>query len=270
MCVQDLDRAHGVPHVGVPGDRAQRLLLAAAADHDRQVRPGPVAAPWRRSSKRTDRRAADVTVSPSRAPGRPRRPRRASRAAGRSPAEVDAVRVVLQLEPRAAETEDGAPAADVVERRRRLRHEPRVAERVRADEQAEPEAFGGHRPAGERRPALEDRLVRVAEDRVAGGPRPTGGRSPADRSAWPHRPSRASSLPGSRAGFRSAIRWAWSAFGLSCRRLCGMPGQMSATCNAGPVSAGRGRQSGSPILSSSPVSRSVLSPERMVAHPPSM
>src|SRR3712207_8689370 len=34
---QVLHRAHPVPHVGPARDRAKRLLLAAAADHDRKV-----------------------------------------------------------------------------------------------------------------------------------------------------------------------------------------------------------------------------------------
>ena len=87
-------------------------------------------------------------------------------------AEVDAVRLVLELHPRAADAEDRPAAADVVERRGGLGHDARVAERVGADEQAEPRALGGHRPRRERRPALEDRLVRVAEDRVQVVPGP--------------------------------------------------------------------------------------------------
>ena len=44
------------------------------------------------------------------------------------------------LEPGAADAEDGPAVADVVERRRELRGEPGVAERVRADHQPEPDA----------------------------------------------------------------------------------------------------------------------------------
>ena len=53
-----------------------------------------------------------------------------------------------------------------------LGDEARVAERVGADEQAEPRPLGGRAQAASSRPALEDRLVRVAEDRVEVVPRP--------------------------------------------------------------------------------------------------
>ena len=50
--------------------------------------------------------------------------------------------------------------------------EARVAEGVRADEQAEPDPLGRLGDGGERRVALEDRLVGVAEDRLEVVPRP--------------------------------------------------------------------------------------------------
>ncbi len=50
-----------------------------------------------------------------------------------TPAEVDAVRLVLQLEPGAAEAKDGAASAEVVEGGREPCHEAGVAERVGAD-----------------------------------------------------------------------------------------------------------------------------------------
>ena len=50
--------------------------------------------------------------------------------------------------------------------------EARVAERVGPDEQPEPRPLGRHAAAARARPALEDRLVRVAEDRVEVVPRP--------------------------------------------------------------------------------------------------
>ena len=53
-------------------------------------------------------------------------------------AEVDPERLVLVAEPRPAEAHDRAAVADVVDRRDRLGDETGVAERVGADEQAEP------------------------------------------------------------------------------------------------------------------------------------
>ena len=54
----------------------------------------------------------------------------------------------------------------------RLDRQPGIAERVRADEQAEPDPLGRLGQRRERGVALEDRLVRVAEDRqdVVPGP----------------------------------------------------------------------------------------------------
>ena len=52
-----LDGAHAVPHVGVPRHRAQRLLLARSADHDRQVRLDRDRVVDRRHRTGSDRRA---------------------------------------------------------------------------------------------------------------------------------------------------------------------------------------------------------------------
>ena len=80
--------------------------------------------------------------------------------------EVDAVGRGLGLHPCPADTEDRPAVADVVERRGGLRDEPRVPERVGADEQAEAGLLGLAGIGVEQRPTLEDRLVRVAEDRI--------------------------------------------------------------------------------------------------------
>ena len=53
-----------------------------------------------------------------------------------------------------------------------LADETRIPERVRPDEQPEPDALRRLGEGGKRRIALEDRLVRVAEDRVQVIPRP--------------------------------------------------------------------------------------------------
>ena len=66
------------------------------------------------------------------------------------------------LEPAAAEPEDRPAAADLVDGRRELRGQARVAERVRRDEEAEPGAARHRRDGRERRPALELRVAGVA------------------------------------------------------------------------------------------------------------
>ena len=113
--------------------------------------------------------------------------------------EVDAEGPVLVAEPRPAHAHDRPAAADVVDGRHRLHRQPRVAERVGADEQAEPDPLGRLGGGGERRVALEDRLVGIAEDReqVVPGPQVVvaerlGPARPASRNegqsdAWLHR-----------------------------------------------------------------------------------
>ena len=96
------------------------------------------------------------------------------------------------------------PPRQVVEGRRELRGQPRVAERVGGDEQAEPDAPGHRRERRERRPALE------LAGRAGRPRRPAGDRRPR---ASPSRPprrrgtaSRSSGQPsaGSRTPRRSA------------------------------------------------------------------
>ena len=86
--------------------------------------------------------------------------------------EVDAVGLVLQVHPRAADAQDRPALADVVERGGRLRGQAGVAEGVGADEQAQAGLLGRHRPGGEARPAFDDGLIWVAEDGVEVVPRP--------------------------------------------------------------------------------------------------
>jgi len=87
-------------------------------------------------------------------------------------AELDAEVEMLLLEPGGAEAEDRPAAADLVERRGHLRHEGRVADRIRPDHEPNPDALGRGRPGGDRQPSLEDGAVRVADDRVEVVPRP--------------------------------------------------------------------------------------------------
>ena len=69
---------------------------------------------------------------------------------------------MLGLEPAATEAEDEPSARQVVDRGRELRGQPRTAERVGADEQAEADALGHRRERRDRRPALELRVGWVA------------------------------------------------------------------------------------------------------------
>ena len=167
-----LDRAHRVPHVRVAGDRPQRLLLTAAADHDRQV---PL--DRRRGVAQVVERVAPARLGGDRlavedAPHGADRFVEPVEALAEAGPEVDAVRRVLELHPGAADAQDRPAVADVVERRGGLGDETRVAERVGTDEQPEPRLLGLACPGVEQRPALEDRLVRVAEDRVEVVPGP--------------------------------------------------------------------------------------------------
>ena len=66
----------------------------------------------------------------------------------------------------APESEDQAAAADVIDRRGHLRDDARVAERVGPDEETEPDPARRGAPGGQRGPALEERLERVAAGRI--------------------------------------------------------------------------------------------------------
>ena len=86
--------------------------------------------------------------------------------------EVDAVGVVLALEPGAADAEHGPAAGDVVERRRELGDVPGIAERVGPDHQPETDVAGDRAEPGQHAPALEDGLLPRAEDGHQVVPRP--------------------------------------------------------------------------------------------------
>src|SRR4051794_733663 len=163
---EHLGRARRVPQVGRSRDRPQRLLLAGAADHDRNV-----ALDGRRMVDRllegvVAARLGRHHLAVEECSDRARRLVQPVESLPDARAEVDAVGLVLVVEPGTAEPGDRAPVRDVVDRRDHLRHEPGVPERVRADHQPEPGPLRRHGPRGKRRVALEDRLVRGAEDRV--------------------------------------------------------------------------------------------------------
>ena len=158
--------------VGVAGDRGQRLLLAVAADQDRQ--------PW------LDRRRVVADAPPRDSAGRAPSPvpsrQHVAHELGRlvepveplaeARPELDPEGLVLALEPGAADAEDRPPVAHVVERRRQLHRQRRVPEGVGADHQPERRARRHGGPAGEDQVALEDRAAPVALDRIQVIPRP--------------------------------------------------------------------------------------------------
>ena len=131
--------------------------------------------------------------------------------------EVDPERLVLALEPGAADAEDGPAARDVVEGRRELGRQPRVAERVGADHQPEPDPARDRRraPASTVQPSkigcshgpkIARRWSHVQTESQP-APRPRGRRrgSPASRSAATRAGARTASSSVSRQS-----RWSWT------------------------------------------------------------
>ena len=76
--------------------------------------------------------------------------------------EVEPERVMLGLEPAPTEAEDEASARQVVDRGGELRGQPRTAERVGTDEEAQADALGRRGERRDRRPAFELRVGRIA------------------------------------------------------------------------------------------------------------
>ena len=161
----------GVPHVGVAGDAAERLLLADAADHDGHPRldrgrseaqpVGTVARALVRDLLTGHQRAHDLEslLEP------------VETVAEAAP-ELEPEGGVLTLVPAAAQPEDGAAAADVVDGGDGLGHDGRIAEGVGTDEEPESDMRRHRGPGGQARIALEDGPVRIAHgrDEVVPGP----------------------------------------------------------------------------------------------------
>ena len=131
-----VERARRVPGIGALGDGPQGLLRAGAADQDRQVRLDRS-----RLAERVLQRveAADMAepLAVEQAPDEHDRLVQPVEPLADAGGEVDAVGVVLALEPGAADPEHCAPARDVIERDRELRGQTRVAHGVGADHQPE-------------------------------------------------------------------------------------------------------------------------------------
>ena len=165
--------ACGVPGVGPLGDGPEGLLRARSADQDRQVRldrarlaegvaerveAAGVVEPLAVEEAAQEHDRLVEPIEPLAEPG--------------APGLVEPERVMLALEPGAADPEHGSSGADVVEGRCQLGGEPGVAERVGSDHQAEPNARRQGAQGGESGPALEDRLLPRPEDREQVVPRP--------------------------------------------------------------------------------------------------
>ena len=146
--------AVAVPQVGVARGGPQRLLAAGAADQDREPRLDRP-----RLADRVDHRVEPAGMrdllageQPLDQPDRLLQP---VEPLAEARPEIEPECFVLALEPAAADAEDEPAVRKVIERRRQLRGEARVAERVRGDEQAELRRCRERREGGERRPALE-------------------------------------------------------------------------------------------------------------------
>ena len=143
------------------GHDPERLLRPRAADQDRQapldrtrrgervskaIEPALVAEafPVEQAPDDLDRLGESIEPLPEAAP------------------EVEPERRVLILEPAAAEAEDRPPVTDLIQGRGELRRQPRVAERVRCDQQPEPDAGRDRGGRGEGRPAFELGIRRIA------------------------------------------------------------------------------------------------------------
>ena len=161
-----------VPVLGDAGDRAQRALLAAATDADRRVRTlhglglavrvgeGVVGA---RVGRAFLRQQGDDDIA-----------RLVEAVHAVADAEqVDPVRVRLVGVPPGAEPELQAAVGDLVERRRHVGEDRRVAVRHARHEHADAEAARRLRQRREGEPPLEARAAAVAEDRLEVVERPT-------------------------------------------------------------------------------------------------
>ena len=204
--------AVGVPQVGVRGGRPQRLARPRPTDEDRQPRLDRTR-PAERIGHLVEPALVGHGLAVEQPADEPDRLVEPVEALPEPAAEIDAERVVLPLEPAAAEAEDRATARDVVERRGELRGQARVPERVGTDQQAESDAF---RERGDRRRASTSPR---ALDRASRPRRRAGGR-PA--TASPSRPAR---RPGTRrAGTASRSAGSRTRRRISCWRSYRAPG----------------------------------------------
>ena len=158
VALDGVDVAAGVPRIGVARDRPEGLLGAAAADEDRHV--GLHRA---RLAQRVLECVEAALVGHELAVEQAAHERdgllELVQSLAHTRAEVDAERLVLALEPGAADAQDRAPVRDMVQRHRELRRDARVAERVRPDHEAQPDALRDRRNGRQEFPALEDGLL---------------------------------------------------------------------------------------------------------------
>src|SRR6185436_5974105 len=176
---QDLELARhrlgwteAVPHVGVARRGAQRLLLSAAADHDRQAfLHGSrvqhrvlerVVLPLVRHALAVEQRADDLRSL--------REPARAL--AGRS--EIDPVGLVLRLIPYGPDPTDRAAVRDLIQRRGDVRDDGRMAIGDARHHRPEANALRDRGESREDRPGFEVRPLLLAGERVEVVPGPNG------------------------------------------------------------------------------------------------
>ncbi len=145
-----------VPELGVLRGQAQRHLLAAAADQDRDR-----VAHWRGHVGPPVRQDRFQAV-----------PEGAQAVGGRT--ELVAELAVVALGPAGADAEDQPPARHVVDRLRHVGEEGGVAVAVAGDEGAELHPFGHLGHPGQQAPALEVRPLGVAGEREEVVPGPEG------------------------------------------------------------------------------------------------
>jgi hypothetical protein len=146
--------------VGVLRGHPERLLLAAAADHDRDARPHP----------RVVHRVLDLVtlareariLAPQHRPDDLQRFLKPLETV-RERAEFDTEAVVLPLVPARSDAQHRAPAGDDVQRGHGLRQDRRVPVGVTGDQRGQLHRTRRRGQRTERRVALQHRLVRRAE-----------------------------------------------------------------------------------------------------------
>ena len=165
LCATVSDVAEEVRHVGVAGHQLQRPLLPAAADEDR--RPAGLHRARARCGPRGSGSSAPRSSAPPRgtSPGRSAAPPPAGRGARPCGREVESQALVLHVVPGRTEAEDGAPAADDVERRDDLGQMRRVAIGHAGHHGAQADARGPGRQRAEQRVRIEHRRARAAHRR---------------------------------------------------------------------------------------------------------
>src|SRR6478736_6521425 len=168
-----VEPAADVVRIGIPGDQLEGHLLAGTTDQERHAlldRRREVPDVLRRVAWAGCRRllAVEHPAHDRKGLAEPAQPLR------EAAPELDPERLVLLLEPCRADAEDRPPTRDVVEGRRHLCGQGRLAEWVGPYHQPDPDVLGRLRPGSQRQPALERRAGGIALDGIQMIPRPEG------------------------------------------------------------------------------------------------